>query len=53
MATRTRKANQADAPVRVFISATSKDLGTVRELVKRTLLTMACTHVEQSNFLPD
>ena len=53
MATRTRKANQADAPVKVFISATSKDLGTVRELVKQALLTMGCMPVEQTNFAPD
>jgi hypothetical protein len=38
---------------RVFISATSKDLGTVRELVKQALLTIDCMPVEQSNFPPD
>jgi tetratricopeptide (TPR) repeat protein len=38
---------------RVFISATSKDLGTVREEVKEALLTMECLPVEQSNFQPD
>src|SRR5205809_1801185 len=53
MATREREANQPDAPVRVFISATSKDLGTVRELVKQALLTMGCMPVEQTNFAPD
>jgi hypothetical protein len=53
MATRKREANQRDAPVRVFISATSKDLGTVRELVKQALLTMGCMPVEQTNFPPD
>jgi tetratricopeptide (TPR) repeat protein len=37
----------------VFISATSGDLGTVRELVKQGLLTMNCTPVEQENFPPD
>src|SRR6266480_3056683 len=53
MATRKREANEPDAPVRVFISATSKDLGTVRELVKQALLTMGCMPVEQTNFAPD
>jgi hypothetical protein len=53
MATRKRDANEPDAPVRVFISATSKDLGTVRELVKQALLTMGCMPVEQTNFPPD
>src|SRR5690348_15658440 len=38
---------------RVFISATSKDLGSVREEVKQALLTMDCMPVEQSNFPPD
>jgi tetratricopeptide (TPR) repeat protein len=38
---------------RVFISATSKDLGTIRELVKQALLTMDCMPVEQTNFPPD
>jgi Domain of unknown function (DUF4062) len=37
----------------VFISATSKDLGTVRELVKQALLTMGCMPIEQTNFPPD
>jgi uncharacterized protein DUF4062 len=37
----------------VFISATSKDLGTVRELVKQALLTMGCMPIEQTNFAPD
>ena len=53
MATRKREANEPDAPVRVFVSATSKDLGTVRELVKQALLTMGCMPVEQTNFPPD
>src|SRR6266478_4396252 len=53
MATRKREANEPDAPVRVFISATSKDLGTVRELVKQALLTMGCMPIEQTNFPPD
>ena len=38
---------------RVFISATSKDLGTVREEIKQALLSMECLPVEQSNFPPD
>ena len=38
---------------RVFISATSGDLGTVREIVKQGLLTMRCLPVEQTNFAPD
>ena len=37
----------------MFISATSKDLGTVRELVKQALLTMGCMPIEQTNFPPD
>jgi tetratricopeptide (TPR) repeat protein len=37
----------------VFISATSKDLGTVRELVEEALLTMDCMPIEQTNFPPD
>ena len=42
----------ADA-LHVFISATSGDLGTVREIVKQGLLTMRCMPVEQTNFTPD
>src|ERR1700692_1278089 len=53
MATRSQKVIQPEAPARVFISATSKDLGTVRELVKQALLTMGCLPVEQNNFPPD
>src|SRR5437764_14781407 len=53
MAWRREKANQPEAPARVFISATSKDLGTVRELVKQALLTMGCMPIEQTNFPPD
>ncbi|HMC25753.1 MAG TPA: DUF4062 domain-containing protein [Candidatus Udaeobacter sp.] len=37
----------------MFISATSKDLGTVRELVEEALLTMDCMPIEQTNFPPD
>ena len=53
MATPKREANEPEAPVKVFVSATSKDLGTVRELVKQALLTMGCMPVEQTNFAPD
>src|SRR5437773_228968 len=53
MTTRPKKADEPEAPAWVFISATSKDLGTVRELVKQALLTMECMPVEQSNFPPD
>jgi tetratricopeptide (TPR) repeat protein len=37
----------------VFISATSSDLRSVREIVKQGLLTMGCFPVEQTNFPPD
>src|SRR6266576_7005647 len=43
----------SEGTTRVFISATSKDLGTVRELVKQALLTMGCMPIEQTNFPPD
>ena len=36
----------------VFISATSGDLRTCRQLVKESLLTLGCTPVEQTNFPP-
>jgi tetratricopeptide (TPR) repeat protein len=42
-----------EGTTRVFVSATSKDLGTVRELVKEALLTMGCMPIEQTNFPPD
>ncbi len=41
------------APTRVFVSATSKDLGSVRELVKQVLLTIGCTPVEQTDLPSD
>ncbi len=41
------------ASTRVFISATSGDLGSVRQLVKEALLSMDCHPVEQTNFPPD
>ena len=37
----------------VFVSATSGDLRTVREMVKQGLLTMGCFPIEQTNFEPD
>jgi hypothetical protein len=37
----------------VFISATSGDLRTVRDMVKQGLLTMGCFPIEQTNFGPD
>ncbi len=40
-------------PPKVFISAVSGDLGSVRQLVKEALLTMDCFPVEQTNFTPD
>jgi tetratricopeptide (TPR) repeat protein len=43
----------SEGTTRVFISATSKDLGTVRELVEEALLTMDCMPIEQTNFPPD
>ena len=41
------------ASTRVFISATSGDLGSVRQLVKEALLSMECLPIEQTNFPPD
>ncbi len=38
---------------RVFVSATSGDLRTVRRMVKEALLSMECHPVEQTNFPPD
>jgi uncharacterized protein DUF4062 len=37
----------------IFISATTSDLGTCRQLIKEALLTLDCTPVEQTNFPPD
>ncbi len=36
----------------IFISATSADLGTCRQVIKQALLTLGCTPVEQTNFPP-
>ena len=38
---------------KVFISATTGDLGSIRARVKEALLTLECTAVEQTNFPPD
>ncbi|MCP4406169.1 MAG: DUF4062 domain-containing protein [Gammaproteobacteria bacterium] len=40
-------------PNKVFISATSTDLGGMRQRVKDALLTMDCYPVEQTHFAPD
>ena len=37
----------------IFISATSSDLGTCRQLIKEALLTLKYAPVEQTNFPPD
>src|SRR5438270_4423884 len=50
---RPARAVLSEGTTRVFISATSKKLGTVRELVKQALLTMGCMPIEQTNFPPD
>lgn len=41
------------APPKVFISATSGDLSSIRQIVKEALLTINCHPVEQRNFKPD
>lgn len=41
------------APPKVFISATSDDLRSARQIVKEALLSINCFPVEQSNFHPD
>ena len=40
-------------PPKVFISATSGDLRSIRQIVKEALLTINCHPVEQTNFEPD
>jgi hypothetical protein len=47
------RAIPSEGTTRVFISATSKDLGPVRELVEEALLTMDCMPIEEANFPPD
>ncbi|BBL73908.1 tetratricopeptide repeat protein [Methylomagnum ishizawai] len=42
-----------NAPPQVFVSATSGDLRSVRQLVSQALLTIGCHPVEQSHFGPD
>jgi hypothetical protein len=37
----------------IFVSATSGDLGHIRELAKEALLSIDCHPVEQTNFPPD
>ena len=37
----------------IFVSATSQDLRTCRQLIKEALLTLGCTPVEQTNFPPE
>lgn len=41
------------APPKIFISATSADLSSARQVVKEALLTIGCHPVEQTNFAPD
>ena len=38
---------------KVFVSATSGDLRSIRQMVKEALLTINCHPVEQTNFEPD
>ena len=52
MATRKREANEPDAGESLHFCY-SKDLGTLRELVKQGLLTMGCIPAEQTNFPPN
>ncbi len=40
-------------PPKIFISATSGDLRSIRQLVKEALLTINCHPVDQTNFEPD
>jgi hypothetical protein len=40
-------------PPKIFISATSSDLRSIRQIVKEALLTINCHPVEQTNFEPD
>jgi hypothetical protein len=41
------------SPPKVFISATSADLGRMRQVVKDALLSIDCHPVEQTHFAPD
>lgn len=40
-------------PPKIFISATSGDLSSARQIAKEALLTIKCHPVEQTNFEPD
>jgi hypothetical protein len=40
-------------PPKIFISATSGDLSSARQIAKEALLTINCHPVEQTNFEPD
>ncbi len=40
-------------PPKIFISATSGDLSSARQIAKEALLTLNCHAVEQTNFEPD
>jgi|GEM_PF-3446145 hypothetical protein len=40
-------------PPKIFISATSGDLSSAREIAAKALLTINCHPVEQTNFVPD
>ena len=40
-------------PPKIFISATSGDLRSIRQIVKEALLTINCHPVERTNFEPD
>ena len=44
---------QSDSRPTIFISATSRDLSSVRRAVKDALLALGCTPVEQFDFPPD
>src|ERR1700753_847095 len=43
----------SDSTPKVFVSATSKDLGEVRAAISAMLVTMGCLPVEQTTFAPD
>jgi tetratricopeptide (TPR) repeat protein len=43
----------ADIRPAIFVSATSRDLGSCRRTVKESLLSLGCVPVEQQNFPPD
>lgn len=47
------KSLPAMSPPKIFISATSGDLSSARQIAKEALLTINCHPVEQTNFEPD